>query len=185
MIRITLNLASHPLRNRRFYFLVLGCLGLGVVLTFLFSARFFLEYYGKGRSAKESLSAVESSIIIAQREEGRLSSRVKEASKNDQEKVTLMNSIILKKSFPWTKFFSLLEDSLPDSSYVLSLAPALVDNSRIEMRFKVVSRNLDDLLQLLDNLNRLNFKHIRVESEERDPQGQLISEFSLNYDRVF
>lgn len=184
MRRIILNLASHPLRNRKLYFFLLGCLGLGVVVTFFFSARLFFIYYGKGRAAKESLAAVESSILLAQREERRLASRVEDAFKKDKEKVDLVNSIILKKSFPWTDFFSLLEDSLPDSSYIISLAPDLVDSSRMEMRFKVVSRHLDDLLLFLNNLNRMNFKQVRVESEDRSSQGQLISEISLSYERT-
>ncbi len=184
MRRITINLASHPLRNRKFYFFVLSCLGLGVVVTFFFSASLFLFYYQKGKAAKESLAEVESSILLAQREEKRLASKVEDAFKKDKEKVDLMNSIILKKSFPWRGFFSLLENSLPDSSYILSLAPDLVDSSRLEMRFKVVSRHLDDLLLFLNNLYRMNFKQIRVESEDQSSQGQLISEISLSYERT-
>ncbi len=184
MRRITVNLASHPLRNRRFYFFLVGFLGLAVVLTFLVSTILFVGYYGKKKATQESLAAVESSIAAAQREERRLSSRVLEATKKDQEKVKLVNSIILKKSFSWTEFFSLLEDSLPDSSYILSLSPLLVEESRVEMRFKVVSGSLEDLLLFLQNLNRLNFKQVRVESEDRNPQGQLTSEISLNYERT-
>lgn len=184
MRKITLNLATHPLRNRNFYFLILAAIGLAVVVTFFLSARLFIFYYGKGKAARESLAAVETSIAAAQMEEKRLSSRVQEAFKKDHEKIELMNSIILKKSFPWTEFFSLLEDSLPDSSYILSLAPDLIDNSRIQMRFKVVSRSLNDLLLLLNNLNKLNFTQVRVESEEQNSQGELTSEISLNYERI-
>jgi len=183
MRRITLNLAAHPLRNRRFYFFLTGCLGLGIVVIFLFSARLSLGYYRKGKAAKDALAAVETSITVAQREEKRLSSRVQDAAKKDKDKIDLMNSIILRKSFPWTDFFSHLETCLPGSSYILSLAPTLVDNSRIQMRFKVVSRSLDDLLALLNNLRALNFRQIRVESEDRDSQGKLTSEISISYER--
>lgn len=185
MRRITLNLATHPLRNRNFYFLLFGCLSLGIALTFFFSVRLFVLYSGKGRQAKEALAKVESSIAMAQAEEKRFSSRVQEAAKKDKEKVELVNSIILKKSFSWTEFFSLLEESLPDSSYILSLAPDLIDNSRVKMRLKVISGNLDELLLFLRNLDQLNFKDVRVESEDRSGGGPLTSEISLSYERVF
>ncbi|MDH7513373.1 MAG: hypothetical protein QHH14_10555 [Clostridiales bacterium] len=184
MKKISLNLAAHPLRNRRFFYLLSALLGLGLLVSVLFSGQLFVRYYFKAREAREALNNIEASVSTAQREEKRLSSRVQEALKKDKEKIDLVNSIILKKSFSWTEFFSKLEECLPDSSYILSLSPTLVDNKKIQMRFKVVSAGLDDLLALVDKLQSLNFSQIRVENEDTNPQGQLILEISVSYERT-
>lgn len=184
MKRIALNLAVHPLRNQRFFYFLLALLGLGLVVSAFFSGQLFIRYYLEARVARGALAKAEASALAVQREEKRLSSRVQEALKKDKEKIDLVNSLILKKSFSWAEFFSRLEECLPDSSYILSLAPTLVDNVKIQMRFKVVSPGLDDLLALVDKLQFLNFSQIRVESEDRNPQGQLTSEISVSYERT-
>jgi hypothetical protein len=184
MKRTTLNLAAHPLRNRRFFYLLSALLGLGLVVSAFFSGQLFIRYYLEARTVRGALAEVEASVLSVQREERRLSSRVQEALEKDKEKVDLINSIILKKSFSWAEFFSGLEECLPDSSYILSLAPTLVDNVKVQMSFKVVSPGLDDLLALVDRLRSLSFSQIRVESEDRNPQGQLTSEISVSYERT-
>lgn len=183
MRRISLNLATSPLRNRRLFFFLAGCVGLGLLLAVLLAGIFFLRFNLKKRTVKASLKKVEETIQTDQREAKRLSVRNKEADKKDKEKVDLINSIILKKSFSWTEFLSKLEECLPDSSYILSLAPTLVDDSRVQFRFKVVSQSLDDLLKLVNNFQAQKFSQIRVENEERNERGQLTSEISVSYER--
>jgi Tfp pilus assembly protein PilN len=125
---------------------------------------------------------VEEAISADQKEQRRLSAKAKEAAKKDRHRVDMVNSIILKKSFPWTDLLSRLEDCLPDSSYILSLAPTLVDDARVRVRFKVVSQNLDELLKLINNLEAKKFNP-RSESEERSNRGELTSEITVSYER--
>ena len=54
----------------------------------------------------------------------------------------------------------------------------------IGLKIKAVSRNLDDLVLLINNLTAEGFKGIRVESETRDGRGRLVSEISLTYERT-
>lgn len=184
MRRINLNLASHPLRNRRPFFFLAGSLALGIlVLTFL-CGFFFFRYYVKGRSVRASLTKIEASILSARREQTASFAKSREASKRDKAIVDLVNSAILKKTFSWTELFTLLETSLPDSSYILSLDPTLVKDTAVQFRFKVVSRNLDDLVAFFNNLETQKFGQIRVESEERNERGQLVSEITMTYERI-
>lgn len=183
MKRISLNLATSPLRNRRLFFFLGGCVGLGLFLLALLAGVFFLRFNLKKRTVKVLLTKAEEAILTDQREGKRLSAKNKEAVKKDKEKVDLINSIILKKSFSWTGFLSKLEECLPDSSYILSLAPTLAEDSRVQFRFKVVSQSLDDFLKLVNNLQAQKFSQIRVESEERNDRGQLTSEISVSYER--
>jgi len=171
------------LRNRRLFLVLAGFVGTALLVLALFSAVLFFHFNVKKRTVKISLKKVNEAILADQKERTRLVAKSKEAASRDKDKIDLINRIILKKSFSWTGFFSRLEDCLPGPSYILSLAPTLVDDSRVQVRFKVVSESLDDLLKLISNLQAQNFSLPLVESEERNEQGQLTSEITVSYDR--
>jgi Tfp pilus assembly protein PilN len=184
MKKISLNLAARPLRNRRLFVLLGGGLSLIFFLAVLLTVIFFFQFTLKKRSVKASLGKLEATMADAQRDQRRLLARNKEAAKKSQKEVDLVNSIILKKSYPWTEFLGKLEDALPESSYILSLAPTAVKDTLVQFRFKVVSASLDDLLVLINRLLDMKFTQPRVESEERNDRGQLVSDISVSYERA-
>ena len=183
MRRLNLNLATRPLRNRRLFLLLGGLLGLAFLVTALLAIFLFLQFTLKKNVVRTGLKKADETVKTAQSEQKRLEIRLKEAAKKDQDFVDTINSIILRKSFSWTDFLSKLEECLPDSSYILSLNPTLVKDTRIQFRFRVVSQSLDDLLALINKLQDLKFSPPRVETEERDDRGQLTSEISVTYER--
>ena len=184
MKKIRLNLASRPLRNTRFYHACLvGLAFLLIMLTFL-AGFFFIKYGFKDRRAKSSLWTVEGQMQQVQAEETRFKTRADAVAKAEKGRVDLVNSIIFRKSFSWNAFLSELESALPDPSYITSLAPSFVGEASLDLRIKVVSRSLDDLLALINNLSARNFKRIRVENESADERGQLITEITFNYGRT-
>ncbi|MFB0565580.1 MAG: hypothetical protein ACETWK_07875 [Candidatus Aminicenantaceae bacterium] len=181
--KLSVNLASNPLQNRRFYYLLTGFTGIILILVVIVAINIFINYRLKNRDVKESIANTEQKIRIAQRKEREFTDSITEAAKRYKGQVDLINGIILRKSFSWVKVFTNLEKSLPDSSYIVSLSPNLISDSIMEMRFKVVSQNLNDLLRFINNLKALKFNKIRVESENRDERGLLLSEISLSYER--
>jgi len=183
MKKVNVNLAARPLRNRRLFFLLGGVFGMAFMVTSLAAVIIFFQFSLKKGEVKASLKKIDASIEAAQTEQTRLVARVSEAVNKDRDLIDTINGIILKKSFSWTDFLSGLEECLPDSSYILSLAIPQVDNTRIQFRIKVVSQNLDELLALINRLQELNFSRPRVETEERNAQGQLVSEISVTYER--
>jgi Tfp pilus assembly protein PilN len=183
MRRLNLNLATRPLRNRRLFLLLGGLLGLAFLVTALLAIFLFLQFTLKKNVVRSGLKKADETINTAQSEQKRLGIRLKEAAKKDQDFIDTINSIILRKSFSWTDFLSKLEECLPDSSYILSMSPTLVEDTRIQFRFRVVSQSLDDLLALINKLQDLKFSQPRVETEERDDRGQLTSEISVTYER--
>jgi Tfp pilus assembly protein PilN len=184
MKRIELNLAARPLRNRRLFYIVRGVVGFALIISLSLALILFVRFYLKTRGVKARLAEIQATITQAQREERRNTAKVSEASKKDQAKIVVANSIILKKSFSWSGFLTQLEECLPDSSYILALVPQDVGDTQAQFRFKVVSRSLDDLLGLINNLQARNFSQIRVESEQKDDLGQLTSEISVSYERA-
>jgi len=92
--------------------------------------------------------------------------------------------MIYKKSFSWVDFLSALEEALPASCYIESLAPTLKENSQMEVRLKVAAPSLDELLKLNKNLFQKNFTGIRIISESINETGLLVAEITLIYERT-
>ncbi len=181
--RTSLNLASHPLRNRRFFYLILSVVGIVLFASVFISGKIFLEYRTKTQKAKILIEETNQLIRTANDDQMNYAAEVSQAVKNHKDKVDLINSIILKKSFSWIEFLSDLESALPDSSYVISLAPTLTKDSRMQLKFKVISPSVNELVKLINNLNALGFSQINPISEDENNRGLLITEISLSYER--
>ncbi len=184
MKRANVNLASHPLRNRKFFFLIAGSLAILISVVSFIAGYTYWKYGEKNRSFSSARLQIEKMLKDTQREEKRLDAQIENASQNYKERIDLMNTLIFKKSFSWLDFLSALEESLPESCYVVSMSPSLKENSKMEVRLKVASPNLDELLKLNKNLHEKRFTNIRIISESRNGAGLLISEISLVYERT-
>jgi hypothetical protein len=181
---INLNLASHPWRNKRLFYLVLSIVVVSLLVVSFFAGKIFIRYKSDAQRAKSSIRQTDKLIRDTQRNEKSLSSRINEAVKSNKSQVDMVNSIILKKSFSWIEFFADLEKSLPDSSYIVSLAPTLTEDSEIILRLRVACISVDDLLKLIDNFGAMKFDEIQIEGETLSERGLLISEISLRYERI-
>ncbi len=180
---INLNLASHPLRNRKLFTLLFSIFVVLFLLVSFFAGKLFIRYRSDAQRTKKSIRQTDKLIRETQRNEKSLSSRINEAVKNNKSQVDMVNSIILRKSFSWIEFFADLEKALPDSSYIVSLAPTLTEGSEIKLRLRVASTSVDDLLKLIDNFGAMKFDEIQIEGETLSERGLLISEISLRYER--
>ena len=181
--KLNLNLATHPLRNRRLFYSLLSLLLISLLLIGSLAARAYIKYQSETQKAIASMANIEQQMMIAATEEKSFREKIEEARRRDKEKVDLVNSIILRKVFSWTELLSTLENSLPDSSYILSLAPNLAEDSSLQVRLRVVSQGLDKLVEFLNKLKALKFK-IEIKGEMSSERGLLISEVSLSYERV-
>jgi Tfp pilus assembly protein PilN len=183
--RLNLNLATHPLRNRKLFFLLFGVL-LVLFLGFLGLGGYtYWIYNTKNNNFGRNWAQIEKKIKDTQREERRLTVQIEEAAKKYQGQVTLLNTLILKKSFSWVDFLSALEEALPEPCYILSLEPFLIEDNQMEVRLEVAAPNLDELLNLNRNLYEKNFSSIRIISESTNEAGLLVSEISLVYERTY
>ena len=180
--RIHLNLATHPMKNRRFFFLLLGILLFLVVAMGFDGVWTYLKYSSKNKNIRNNKEQIEKMINASKREELRLSRQIEEAAQKYQRKVDLLNTLILKKNFSWVEFLSALEEALPASCYIESLAPTLKENNQMEVRLKVASPSLDELLKLNQNLYKQNFTGIRIISEAMNEAGLLTAEITLTYE---
>ena len=182
--RVNLNLATNPLRNRRLFFLLFGILGVFILVISSLGGYTYWKYSGRNKTFLNQSARMERAVHEASREEKRLTTQIEEAAQMYQKKVDLLNTLILKKSFSWVGFLSALEEALPPSCYIESLAPNFRDDNQMEVRLKVAAPSLDELLNLNNNLYKMKFKGIRIISESINEAGLLIAEITLIYERT-
>jgi Tfp pilus assembly protein PilN len=177
-----LNLATRPVRNRRFYLLARTVLAVAFVALIGLTAFTVATYGLQAGRLKASLEEANKLITAAGQDQNRLLAEVEKDQKAGQANVDLVNRIIFQKSFSWTGFLSELEASLPDSIHITSFIQNFLGDRTVTLRIKAVSRGLDDLLVFLNNLNARKFKY-RLENESREEEGRFVSEISLTYER--
>lgn len=180
--KLSVNLATHPLRNRRLFYFLFGCAVVALAVISFVAGEVFFTYRAKAKDTGAKIAELEQKMRADQRNESDIIKKVEAEIKVSKGTVDSINGIILRKSFSWIGFLANLENALPQSSYIVSLAPILVGDSSLEVRFKVVSQSLGDLLKLIDNLRALKFK-VMVEGESQDQRGLIVSEISFKYER--
>ena len=180
--KLDINLAGRPLRNRRFFFASLGILG---VLAVLFLGLGLVSLISSKSQQARALSEYDRlDTVIKKEERGRTEreAEIKVLTARTKDRIDLVNGAIMKKAFRWTEFFTMLEGALPASSYISSMAPVSVVEGRFEVKFKVVSRTMGELLQLTQNLFAVTGRPPFVLNETRTG-GQLVSEITLTYEK--
>ncbi|MBE0461417.1 MAG: hypothetical protein IBX60_07270 [Candidatus Aminicenantes bacterium] len=182
-LNVKINLASHPLRNRRLYFLIFWMLVIAVSLVFIGGGWTYFRYKGESKKIESSIAKIEKAKNEAQREEEYLSSGITRMKEKHEKKIELLNSLIYKKSFSWVDFLSDLEHALPDSACIVSLTPAQKGDTQMDVRLQVASFGVSELLELVKRLDSMRFKEIKVMSESKDDRGFLISEVSFIYEK--
>ncbi|MFQ5721287.1 MAG: hypothetical protein ACE5GI_02185 [Candidatus Aminicenantales bacterium] len=182
--RLNLNLASRPLRNRKLFYWSFAGLGIVFIILIFLSLSLFVSYKSKSGTVKASIRELEESLQKVKAKEKQYNTRLENMIKDYKEIVDEVNGIIYRKSFSWVDFLTSLEKSLPDSSYIISLAPTFNEDLTMKVRLKVISRELNDLLSLINNLEALKFKKIKVLNETKNEQGLLLYEVSLSYERI-
>lgn len=181
--KLNLELASHPFRNRRLFFL---CLFLLVVLTVsasVVSGNLYFKFKNKRDKTHLKIEEVEQKRGRAQMKGIQVVDQIESDSAANQAKIDFINSLIYRKSFSWIDFLSDLESALPASCYIVSLAPSLWGELGIEVSVRVASPTLEDLLKLYTQLVKLGFENVLIRSEELANNGLLISEVSFIYEK--
>ena len=181
--KLNLNLATAPMRNRRLFLLLFALLGISTCLVLALGGKIFYEYRDLAQEAEKEVVQIESQISDDQRETSQLNIKIEELIDLHAEHVTLINSLVYSKSFSWMDFFSALEDALPASSYIVSMRPFPEEGISMEVRFKVASASLDELLNFIARLAAKGFKDIQILSESKTEEGYSLSEVSLRYER--
>lgn len=182
-MKIRLNLASDPLRNRRFYLTVLSFLGCLTIIFLGLSLQWLVRYRLEAGRLRAELVRLARMEDAARREDKQYSARVASFSRELTAELNQTNSVIQLKSFPWSDFFFRLEKSLPAGCYLTSLNFSSSTSPGLQIRMKLVSPDFSSLLQAMAQLREAGFNSIRVENEDQSPAG-LFSEVTMTYERT-
>jgi hypothetical protein len=180
---VAVNLASRPLRNRRFFALLLAALGAAFVVVALIAGLTFLKARRLEAASRDDLVRVERESAGARKEKDARSAEAAVLSKQLKETVDATNGILVRKSFSLVDVFNRLEEALPPGSYIAGMAPLEPADGRIDLRFRVVSSGLADLLALVQKLGEQGFKNISVKNEATI-DGRLVSEIGFSHERA-
>lgn len=179
-----LNLAGHAVRNRRFFGLAFGLLFAVCLAAVAVGGWLLVRYAGGAHRARAETADLQFKTRTARDDTRLLTRTVGNAERALGSTVNLVNDAILRKRFSWTGLLSDLEASLPGPSYITSLTPGFTEEGSVVLRIGLVSPGLDDLMAFLKNLDIKKFSQVRIENETPSPQGQLVSEISVRYERV-
>lgn len=181
--QLSLELASHPLRNRRLFFLCLIFLVVLCVSVAVVSGSRYFKFKNEREKTQLKIEEVEQKKGIVQLKKVQVTDQIESVSAANQAKIDFINSLINRKSFSWIDFLSDLESALPAGCYIVSMAPTPLGELGMEVRVRVASPHLDDLLQLVTQLLKQGFENVLIRSEELVDNGLLISEVSFNYEK--
>ena len=181
--RLNLELASHPLRNKRLFFL---CLFLLVVLTSsvaVISGSLYFKFRNNLDRTQLKIEEIEQKKGRVQMEEIQIADQIESDTAANQKKIDFINSLIYRKSFSWIDFLSDLENALPTRCYIVSLALSPRGELGMEVRVRVAAPTLPDLLDLITQMVKLGFEDVLIRNEEIATNGSLISEVSFIYEK--
>jgi hypothetical protein len=179
---VPVNLASRPLRNRRFF--SAGLLAFAAV--FVLAALAAGLSLGKSRKleaeARADLGRIARLSESALKEKDAWSAEAAELSLKLKDTVEAVNGIIRRKSFSLVDVLTRIEEALPAGSYVAGISPLEAADGRLDLRFRVVSPSLPELLALVQKLAGQGFKDISVKNEAT-VEGRLVSEITFSHER--
>jgi hypothetical protein len=181
--RPRVNLASQPVRNRRFYRTVVASIILLFALLAIPCGLWFFRASSRAAEADRAAVAADERLYAAERERNDFSRRADALRKSESDLVAGINAVLDRKAFSIVDFFVLLEEALPPGSYLTSLSPVGGAEGRIDARFKVVTSGLPELMSLIAKLETLKFSNVASKGESR-LGGQVVSEIGLTYERT-
>lgn len=151
-MKIRLNVSTNPQENKRPFLagaFLAGAAGL-VALGFLANASW--NAWQSSRRVRREISVAEDEIRVNSQKQGALKAyfETKEVGQV-LDRAGFLNSLIGERSFPWTKIFMDLEETLPAGTRVVEISPRL-ENGRAEVELTVGAANEEALIRFLKSM---------------------------------
>jgi len=179
-MKVRLNLATSPLENNRRFLAGSGALGaLALILLLVLSVHDYRSWRAN-KALRGQIAQSESKIQDLDHRQQQLAAFFKTAQTNeDMQRAAFLNSLIEQRSFPWTKIFMDLEQTLPPGVRVVNIAPHM-ENGKVEVRLVVGALTDEGKLKFLKALESSRvFSGIQVRQETRRDQPGSIDRILL------
>src|SRR5580704_8428450 len=168
----TLNVGTAPQANNRPF--VAGAVFVGMVALFALGvlARQSYVSWQANRELRTETSALQDRIRASEVQQQELAAFFKTTGAQQVlDRAAFLNSLIGQRSFPWTKIFMDLENTLPPGVRVVSISPKLVDG-RAEVSMVVGAENDESKLKFLEGIEKSpHFSGVTVDDERHLEQA--------------
>jgi type IV pilus assembly protein PilN len=92
------------------------------------------------------------------------------------------NQLIDRRTFSWTELFNRFERTLPDDVRITAVHPAVDKDRRIVLTVNVLAREVDDVNQFMESLDKTNaFEELHSRQERLSEEGQIESVLEMVY----
>jgi len=180
-MNLQLNLSTSPQPNNRPFVAYSALLGIvGVVALAVLSVAAFRAWHSN-RTLHQDINRWTTAIENDQARQRSLANEFR--TPNDQQvlgRSAFLNSLIDERSFPWTKVFMDLENTLPAGVRVVSIEPRLV-NGRAEVALEIGALNDDGKIAFLRAIEKSKaFSGLVVTNERHAEQPNMPDKIVLN-----
>ena len=179
-MRIEINLASQPFQDaQRFvrqWALTLGLVGL---LTIVLAAGALVRLRA-WRVEHRRINELQSQIDQGNHEISQAEAFLNRPENRDtRDKSQILNELIVRKAFSWTRVFENLEQVMPAHLHVISIHPGVSSGNTIDIKLVVGGESPEQALALVRKMENSNhFKETRIASE------RFVTDEGANRDKV-
>jgi Tfp pilus assembly protein PilN len=173
-MRVRFNLATAPMENRRRFIAGASAAGaIAVIALCALSINVFRTWHA-ARTERQEIAQLESQMSALQGQRRDLENFFNAPqTRKTTDRAAFINTLIDQRSFPWTKIFTELEQTLPEGVRVISISQRM-DKGRVEVTLTVGAATDEGKLKFLTALGESpSFSGVQVKSESRpNHQGQ-------------
>src|SRR5271155_120892 len=172
-MKLRLNLSTTPQENRRPFLAAAGVIGTLGIIAFAILAQASFRQWRANREIRADISRLEDQIRASTDQQADLDQYFHtDQAQKILERANFLNSLISERSFPWTKVFADLEETLPAGVRIVNIYPKLV-NGQAEVLLTIGAANEEQEIRFLKAIEKSKkFSDIHVTSKRRTDQPQ-------------
>src|SRR5579863_7646312 len=180
-MKLQLNLATAPQANNRPFLAFSALIGALGVLALVLLSHFAYRSWRANRDLRADIGRWENSIRKDQQRQRALASDFRgHAAQQTLDRAAFLNSLIDERSFPWTKVFMDLEETIPPGVRVVSIAPRLVQG-RAAVTLEIGAATDDEKIEFLKAIEKSKvFSGVVVTNERHSDQPGSPDRIQLN-----
>src|SRR5580693_6136093 len=171
-MKLRLNLSTAPLENKRPFIAATSALGAVGVIAFLLLGHAAFSSWRANRDLRSEIAHWQAEIRANQEKQTALQSYFQtQQAQQVLDRAAFLNSLIGERSFPWTKIFMDLEQTLPAGVRIVKISPRLV-SGRAEVELEVGAASDEGKIQFLEAIEKSKvFSGLQVKQERHIDQS--------------
>jgi hypothetical protein len=176
-MKLRLNLTTSPRENNRPFITGAGFIGAVALIVFLFCSHAAYVSWSASRAVRADISHLQAVIRNDQIARQNLESYFHNPDeKQVLDRADFLNSLIDERSFPWTKIFMDLEQTLPPGVRIVSISPKL-ENGRARVMLKVGAMDDESKIKFLEAMEKSKaFSGMELKSEQEGEQNGSVTD---------